>query len=72
MSYGSLSSLGQHFILISIRDENKLFIVLIPFLTRLQSDCKSPLPRGAQDGLAGASAADEAFISCLPTTVYYW
>lgn len=38
------------------------------------SDWKSPFAKGAEDGLAGASAADGALISsvCLQLRIYWW
>lgn len=77
MSCTSLLSLGQHFILISIRDENKLFVVLIPFLTRLYqtiwNQIKSPLQKVLRmDWQEPQQPMELLFHFCLQPCICWW
>lgn len=77
MSCTSLSSLGQHFIFISIRDENKLFVVLIPFLTRLYqtiwNQTKSPLQKVLRmDWQEPQQPMELLFHFCLQPCICWW
>lgn len=77
MSCTSLSSLVQHFIFISIRDENKLFVVLIPFLTRLYqtiwNQTKSPLQKVLRmDWQEPQQPMELLFHFCLRPCICWW